>query len=217
MSEKLEKYIAILGVILGSVAILLSWQANTIARRSVEPELIVQYTNFVRQSSSGHGDPMEGEAFCDYSYLVSNLGGVSTSIIGQEIFFTFADYEVSASSNSTYFRKNEDNDNYIEWVTSIIMTRPYTGTIVSDDRQSPMFNTLPAAFINDFPIQFESNSTQKLFVRTWYKFKNTHHWGPRWEDKEDYYPVIVSHNFQLSNGDILTGLPFTCYYLYPIE
>jgi hypothetical protein len=216
MSDKFERQIAIWGLVIAVISIFLSLQANSIARKSIKAQLIVHYTDFLRQSSTGFGDPMEGEAFCDYSYLITNLGGVETAIIGQHVTIAFAGDSDFVSSTNAYMSEKFDSPN-IEWVTSYIMTQPYTGTLIVGAAEGRLYEFLPAESIAKFPISFDGNSTRELPVRVWFKFKQTHRWGTRVDSREGYYPVYVSHTFDLANGEKLITPTFTCFYLYPLD
>lgn len=93
----IDKWISIATVMFSIVALILSWQANRIASQQASAHVVVIGTTWkgggYRQIENGQ------QATCSYIIRFTNLGGISTALIGYEVEVFYGDAVSKAESS----------------------------------------------------------------------------------------------------------------------
>ncbi len=173
--ERMDRFIGIVALVAGLVALLFSWQANKIAReantyalKSVSPDVEVLSINI--QNLSVIRQETGTLASCLNVIRISNFGGAATSIIG---------YEIIGSLSATKYEI--DNEEKIKETFNVSSDYSYLNSELYF--QVPELEKIASAFlkqitqnlkddfkpeidetnINPLPIRIDGNSTIELY------------------------------------------------------
>ena len=114
--DKLEKYISIISLVLGLIALFLSWQANVFARKAneiaikqIDAQVVVfDVSRDLTQRFIRTGDGKTETVTCFLNLRVVNLGGAVTAITDFRATIMYGDKELNLASNGNKMASNKN-------------------------------------------------------------------------------------------------------------
>jgi hypothetical protein len=96
-----DKWPEMVAVLFGFIALVLSWQANDIARQQVVPHVVVLG---VTTHEVGSGS---GRAVCGHEILLANIGGARTAIVGWDASVSVGEREIRVGDQRAAARNKD--------------------------------------------------------------------------------------------------------------
>lgn len=220
----LNRVLSISALVIGLFSLYFAWKANEISSQSIKPIVTILDVGTIGsvypqgggvQHTDGNFTYVSPGVYCIYAIRITNLGGASTAIIGKtlKIFFKGAEYKV----NSDFEIANENLDNeFFGHFRSETITYE---AMVSLNR----YNDLKTDDFISYPHELANYKTEDLYERVLFDWKKpsdfldflsvgmTEHGG--FELTPEFFPLDISFEYKLSNGDIASTPPSTCVFI----
>ncbi len=199
--EKLEKYVNYISLILGVIALVLSWQANIFSRKAneiavkqIDSQVVVfDVSRDTLQRAHRAGRAGDGETetvFCYMNLRVVNLGGAVTAITGFRVEIKYGDTEIQLASDGNKIASN-------------------------DNAQIFDFKNFSASLGNSIPIQIDSLGDLEIPSEIMFSYdvsadKNYYFYS---EFTESATPLEIRYFISLSNGVEISSPKAVFYYV----
>jgi hypothetical protein len=221
--SRLDRWISVLALVIGIMALFFSWQANKIASKQTTPQVVVleadrswDYTSWSPDSSNPES---EEDAVCSHRIRLANLGGAATSIVGYKASISYRDEELTIEGFGGAYAHPQREESI-----SIIQA-PQT-LLVADE--TPL--EYPGAWLNteySLPIPFliDSYTAVDIASNMRFGFDGTANQigSPSWNDRESFLynppllegfePILVSYTLQLASGESIETEKIPCWYI----
>jgi hypothetical protein len=194
--EGFEKYVNVISLTLGVIALLLSWQANIFARkaneiavRQIDAQVVVfDVSRDLSQRFSRAGSGDTETVFCNLNLRVVNLGGAVIAITGFRAAIKYGDTEIELASD---------------------------GNKIASDKKAQIsdFKDFSASLGQSIPIQIDSLSDLEIpsEIIFSHSMDTSYYFYP--EYVESATPLEVRYFISLSNGVEISSPKGVCYYI----
>lgn len=209
---KVEHWVSIITACVSIAALFLSWQANSIATKQATSQLVILDISW---NGGGYRATESGQqATCVHLLRLSNLGGVSTSLIGYEVQITFEDSSLEFEGSFPVLIKPDDLTTslrdfeiyFFPSTTQINFPSPFTEGLLQFPYDIKSYQTIDIQvavnFQYDLSLRLESaryNEPESY----WYK--------P--EVLQGYTPIWVQYTLKTSAGQEVRSPAVACWYV----
>jgi hypothetical protein len=228
-SGRFEKVVSIVALVVAILAVVFSWQANSIAREANElanrqvSDQIVVLSSLPGSAYFKPGSQNANLAGCENDIRLANLGGAPTQIVGirARLYFEEVEYEIESTGSLA-----PEALPYTENVISPILGDFSVYVMASDGYRGPLMDE---RFINTdellaIPYQVDAFTTLDLTNRIFLSVDESAHWTPHTSSNvqtlvdspqliESMSPLEILVAYKLASGNEVLAPRFTCFYL----
>lgn len=209
---KIETWVSIITACVSVIALFFSWQANRIASKQASSQVVVLDATW--NGGGSHQVENNQQATCVHLFRLSNLGGVSTSLVGYKVRIAFRDSRLEFRSSFPILVKPDDltpsiRDFEIYFFpasTSIDFPTPLTTGLLQFPRKIEPYET----FDIQTAVNFQYDSSLSLESARYNEPKS--YWY-RPEILEGYTPVLLQYTFEMSSGQEVVAPNVVCWYI----
>lgn len=216
--KKPEIWISLLALLVGIIALILSWQANRISLQAISPNIVVLDTN---RGGSG-SKPMSGcyRIWCITSVRLVNLGGAPTSIVSYTATYSYLDSKVTYEGTGweTIYGV------YIPSQAQSITSRFIKSSLVSEYANKPIdpgyhmgddYLSFPP-YRESLPLKISEYEVVDIAILNWFTTDLGEGDFSAGNPDGSFFPLEIIYEFELSNGKVIKIPKSTCVYMKTI-
>jgi len=209
---KVESWVSIITTCVSIAALFLSWQANNIASKQATSQIVILDTSW----NGGGYRATEGgqQATCVHLFRLSNLGGISTSLVGYKVKITFENSNLEFESSFPILIKPDDLTTslrdfeiyFFPSTTQIDFPSPFTEGLLKFPHDIKPYETLDIQVAVNFQYDLSLGLESARYNEPksyWYK--------P--EVLKGYTPIWIQYTFKTSTGQEVRSPSVACWYV----